>query len=440
MSLACRFWIKNWLGHGPGRGYKVQGEKVNNLDIPLLFKAAMRTGLMRKLGQRLVLLLLVSIWFGLNGYPAAAQVHDAPVDGEFPEVVIGGIFDLTGPTGVIGGSYAQGAEDAVAYLNSRGGAGGILLRLASGDYASQPDKAISLYRQLRQDNKVFAVLGWGAADTWALRKLVARDQVVYLSTDGDADLSEPAHHPYNFTTSSNYNEHIGLAMAYAQEKSAKKVCFIYSEHPYSVGPIDFGKAKARELGLDVGPDVVIDLRATDTSEELLAMKAYNPDYAWVGVTSPSLETVLKDADRLSLSTQFLINAWGLDERLVPQLSVEAASRAYGFMAARPFGFNVPETANVLTMAGDSRYTFHYNLGWASMLVLAEGLKRAALAGNPNGPGLKAALETFVEFETGGLTPPLTYTKADHAPTTQCGLYTVMDGVLALVADLGQETD
>ena len=414
----------------------MNGLTMGGLEWPYWGKLAMRLGPARHLRLALVMLIPVVFWFCFSALPATAQIQeDAPIDGSFREVVIGGIFDLSGPTGGIGSSYAQGAEDAVAYLNSRRGANGILLRLASGDYASRPDQAVSLYEHLRKEFKVFAVLGWGAADTMSLHQMVDKDHVVYLSTDGDADLADPTLNPYNFPISSTYTNHIGLAMEYAKANEAKKVCFIYSEHPYAAKPISFGKEQARELGLEVGPDVIIDLRATDTTEELLAMKAYNPDFAWVGVTSPAVETLLRDASRLSLATKFLINAWGMDESILSQASEEASGRAYGIMVARPFGFDAPETANVMTMAGNSRYTFHYNLGWASMLILVEGLKRAGAADNLNGPGLKAALETLANFETGGLTPPVTYTKTDHSPTSECGLYTVSDGVLALAADL-----
>ena len=70
-----------------------------------------------------------------------------------------------------------------------------------------------------------------------------------------------------------------------------------------------------------------------------------------------------------------------------------------------------------------------------MLVMVEGLKRAKAAGKLNGPGLKDALETIKDFETGGLTPPLTYTPTDHRATTTCGLYTIKGGQLTLVEDV-----
>jgi hypothetical protein len=61
-----------------------------------------------------------------------------------------------------------------------------------------------------------------------------------------------------------------------------------------------------------------------------------------------------------------------------------------------------------------------------MQVMCEGLKRAKKAGKVDGPGLKAALETLKDYDTGGLTPPITFTAKDHRPSTTCTIYGMKD--------------
>jgi len=58
------------------------------------------------------------------------------------------------------------------------------------------------------------------------------------------------------------------------------------------------------------------------------------------------------------------------------------------------------------------HTVHYIQGWTSMMLMWEGLKKAETL---DGPGLKAALETLRDHDTGGLTAPVTYTPEDHRP-------------------------
>jgi len=354
------------------------------------------------------------------------------------DIPVGGIFDITGPTGDVGKDYAQGAVDAAEYINKNGGVDGTPIRLIPNDYAYEIPKAVNLYKKYKDVDKVFVIQGWGTGDTNAMKPLINKDQIVYMSASYDGNLTDPKKTPYNFFIGSSYSDHIRMAMRYAKENGGKKVCFIYPDHPYGKNPIPAGKDFAQEIGLEIGPDISVDLRATDATSQLLQMKEFNPEFAWIGGTTMSTAVIIKDAAKLGLQTKFLINTWGIDENLYKLAGEATEGRAFGFIVVRPFGYDVPETKTIKTIAKDKAYTLHYNKAWASMMVMWEGLKRAKKAGQLNGPGLKAALETLKDFETGGLTPPLTYTPEDHRATTTCGLYTIKGGKLVLVTDVSIE--
>lgn len=350
------------------------------------------------------------------------------------EIVIGGIFDISGPTSGVGKDYAQGAVDAAKYINANGGADGTPIKLIPNDAAYQVPKCVNLYKKYKSVDKAFLIQGWATGGTNALKPLINRDKIVFMSASYDANLNDPAKTPYNFFIGSSYSEHIRMAMRYAKENGGKKVCFIYPDHPYGKNPIPAGKDYAKTMGLEVGPDISVGLAATDATSQLLEMKKFNPDFAWIGGTTPSTSVILKDAKKLGLKTKFLINTWGFDENL-PKLAGPAAEGAMGFVVVRTFGYDAPATAKIKTVSGGKDYTLHYNKAWVSMMVMLEGIKIAQKAGNLNGPGVKAALETLKDFDTGGLTPPLTFTPDDHRGTMQCGLWTIKGGNLTLVEDI-----
>ena len=54
--------------------------------------------------------------------------------------------------------------------------------------------------------------------------------------------------------------------------------------------------------------------------------------------------------------------------------------------------------------------------------------------NPNGPGVKAAMEELKDFDVGGLTSPITYTASDHRASTTTPIYQVKTGKLTKVAE------
>ncbi|MBU2547322.1 MAG: ABC transporter substrate-binding protein [Proteobacteria bacterium] len=373
---------------------------------------------------------LVLVW---GACPSAGQ--DPPDQTPPPEVVIGGLFDITGRTSDLGRDYAQGAVEAVMYINANGGINGAPIRLVSKDFGYDGAKALKLYQQFKHVNKVFAILGWGMADTAALAPHLGKDRVVFMSAHCDPELTDPKKSPYNFFIGPTYTDQARLAMHYAKDSGGRKVCFIYPEHPFGQGPLAAGKDYAQKLGLEIGPDVVVDLRATDASQQLLQIKEFAPDFAWIGGTTPSAAVIVKDAAKLGFKTRFLINGWGFDDKFPELAGQPAEGRALGLMSVRPFGFDAPGTKAIRETIGERTYSLQFNKAWASMMVLWEGLKRAK---RPSGPTLKAALETLVNFDSGGLTPPLTYTPQDHRGTTACGLYGIKDGQIVLITDLNIE--
>jgi branched-chain amino acid transport system substrate-binding protein len=76
----------------------------------------------------------------------------------------------------------------------------------------------------------------------------------------------------------------------------------------------------------------------------------------------------------------------------------------------------------------------YVRGWSYVLVWSEALKRADKAGQLNGPGVKAAMETLQNFDLGGLSNPVTYTAADHRPSTKTPIYQIQGGKLVKVKE------
>ncbi len=343
------------------------------------------------------------------------------------EIKVGGIYDITGPTSDVGKDYGTGAVAAEKYINANGGIDGDTIKLIPNDYAYKIPEAVNLYKQYRSVDNVFVIQGWGTGDTNALRPFINKDQVVFMSASYDGNLTDPKQTPYNFFIGTDYSTAIRLAIKFAKDQGAKKFVFIYPDHPYGKNPIPAGKEFIATTGMEVGPDEIVDLKAIDATSQLLHMKQFDPDFAWIGGTTASTAVIIKDAAKLGLKTKFVINCWGFDENL-PKLAGEAAEgRAFGMMPTAVWGTDVPGMKAVLASAGGQSYSLHYVKSWVSMLVMTEGLKRAKKAGKLDGPGLKAALETINNYDTGGLTAPISYSGSDHGPNTAMAIYGVAKG-------------
>ncbi len=346
------------------------------------------------------------------------------------DIKVGHLADLTGPTSAVGNPYAEGIKDAAAYINAHDGINGKKIDLLSVDYAYDKNKAITQYKKFVQDG-VVAIQGWGTGDTEALTSFVAKDQIPYMSASYSAHLTDPAKAPYNFFIAADYSTQLRAGLKYIKdgwkENRPPKIVFIYPNHPYGLAPIKGGKEYAKEIGFDIVGDEIVDLKAIEATSQLLSVKSKDADFAWIGGTTPSTAVILKDAKKLGLKTKFLINLWGNDENLLKLAEGAQDGRAIGMQAASVYGDDVPGMKTILEVTKNEHKMTHYIRGWVSMMVMKEALIRADKSNELNGPGMKKALETLKDFDTQGLTAPITYMADDHRPNMSAKVFEFQDG-------------
>lgn len=363
--------------------------------------------------------------------PAAAQ-----------EIKVGGIFDLTGITSDVGKPFAQGVRDGVAWLNQNGGVNGKKIKLIDSDYAYKIPEAVSLYKRLVNDEKVVLINGWGTGDTLALKDFVNQEKIPYVSASFAGDLTDPKKTPYNFFVAPSYSDQLRAWLSWVKadwkDKSRNpKVAFFYGDNAYGKAPMEAGRRFCKENGIDLVDEEILPGNFQDATSQLLNMKAKGADYAYVNVTTTGVSLLLKGAKALGLKTKFGSNPYGFSETL-PMVARDTAEGVTGVVPHVPFGTDVPGMKRLVDFHKanhpNDTHDAMYVRGWSTFLVWAEGLKRADKAGQLNGPGVKAALETLKDFDMGGLTSPVTYTPDDHRPSTKTPVYQIQGGKLVKVAE------
>jgi len=368
-----------------------------------------------------------------------------PVAGLGQEIKVGGIFDLTGITADVGKPYGQGVRDAVAWVNANGGINGKKIRLIDSDYGYKIPEANATYKRLTGTEKVVMINGWGTGDTEALKDTVSRDKIPYFSASFSAHLTDPKKTPYNFFVGASYSDVLRSWLAWVKQDWKDKsrnprVAFFYGDNAYGKSPIEAGRRYCKEIGVDLVAEEILPGIVQDATSQLLDMKQKGADYGFTQVTVTNTSIVLRDAKKLGLNVKWGTNTWGLGENLIA-VAKDAAEGVVGGMLNPPFGENVPGMAKVVEFhqknhPNDTHDT-NYVRGWSYVMTWTEGLKRADKAGQLNGEGIKAALETLKDFDLGGLAEPVTYTPLDHRPTTKVDLYQVQGGKLVRLKDVEQ---
>lgn len=358
------------------------------------------------------------------------------------EILIGGIFDITGGTGDVGAPYAEGAKAYFEYVNAQGGLNGNPVRLIDIDYAYQVPQAIEAYQKLTQQDKVIAILGWGTGDTEAMKELIAEDKIPYISGSYSENLANVEAHPYNFLTAATYSDQAKIAIKWFldnwTEDRPPRMALLYNDTPFGRSPVEDAKAYAQSLGVEVVDEQVIEVTALDASSQLLNMKAKNPDFVLIQQTWGATSTILKDAKRLGIETQFIGLNWAAGEGVI-DLAGDAAEGYIGVIihALPSEGVeNVPGLAEIEEyLKGKGKTLADINQkfvqGWHSAKVMLEGVARAD---ELTGEGVKRGLEQLKDFDTGGLGAPVTFTEESHRGTKYVRLGQVKDGKWEIITD------
>jgi branched-chain amino acid transport system substrate-binding protein len=187
---------------------------------------------------------------------------------------------------------------------------------------------------------------------------------------------------------------------------------------------------AAEIGVNVVGEQDVPWPTKDPSAALMAIADLNADFAYLTSTAKNGAVVLRYAKELKIKPKFICNIRTSEESLIP-LSLGAAEGVYGVQCFAPYGANVPGMKKVVESHEKWRPgetgTNVYVEGWVNILVVAEALNRADKAGKLTPRGIKEAFETLRKFDTGGLAPPITFTKKDHRASLAAKIYQVKNG-------------
>jgi len=360
------------------------------------------------------------------------------------QVAVGHLADYSGPTADVGVPFGQGAADAMAWVNAKGGVNNVKVNVDTVDYGYQVPRAVTQYKKWVGD-KVAAIIGWGTADTEALTGFVAQDQIPYVSASYAAALTDPTGQsnkakpaPYNFFYGPSYSDALrGMLTWAAQDWKAKgkpgqpKFVHMGANHPYPNAPKEAGEAIAKELGFEVLPPVQFALTPGDYTAQCLTLKNSGANYAYLGNTAGSNISVLKACKTVGVDVQFLGNVWGMDENAAKAAGEAANGVVFPLRTGVNWSGDAPgmklvhELSKASDAAGTAYRPVHYIAGVCTALYLKEAMDWAAKNGGITGPNVKKGFyqkKGWVPAGMEGVCLPSTWTETDHRSTLTVNLY------------------
>jgi branched-chain amino acid transport system substrate-binding protein len=374
---------------------------------------------------------VVKSWLTVVVTVGALLVPTAPGGAAEEPVKLGAIFDQSGPTADAGTPWSVGVRDYVSWHNARPDRGR-KVDLRWQDFGYKPPLAEQLYQQYVSDGAV-GFIGWGTADTEALRPRANADQIPFMSASYPETLTDPKQTPYNFVDGTTYSDQLRVTLQWIAKQAAGKhteVAVFHHDSPFGTSPLEDGRNYIAQHKLDLGYETyAMPAGATDYMAQLEQAKSQGAAYVVVhNVASPAAKVARNLADG-KYGMQMVCLNWCGDELLVKL----AGPAAEAVAAVMPFAPPSVDAAGMRAMkeylAGQGKKLedqgVHYVQGWYTAAAMVTG---AVTAAEVKGPAIRQRLESSDGVDTGGVsTGPIRFRADSHKGMNGARLFKVKGG-------------
>jgi branched-chain amino acid transport system substrate-binding protein len=231
------------------------------------------------------------------------------------------------------------------------------------------------------------------------------------------------YNPYIFAMGALYETQYECIVDYIfndlKEKNPR-IGVVYEKKEYGKIGLEATRERAKAYGVDLAAELVLPTGAVDASSQILTLQQQNLDYVVTCSLLPSVITFLKTAEKYDYKPKAVFGFnWATDDMIVKACG-PGAENYIGVNFVGGWSDETPGIKLVRKIAAkygrDEKslgLTTLYIHGIGASYLFGEAFKRAGRNLTPD--TLKAAFETFRDFDTGGIFPPLTYTSTSHAP-------------------------
>lgn len=352
-------------------------------------------------------------------------------------------LDLTGPIAISGKGFLGGAQQAVRYMNDKGGINGVKVELLWADDQFSPAKSLDNYKRLREQG-ILVFMEQGSTSALAVKPLAERDKVPMLSFGVDPPLIDPPSIGFAIGDTAHADLFVGFLTWLKQtwkEARPPRVGIVGYDNALGRSPL-FARSYWENMGITLVGSEFGPPTAADWTPQLLRLKAANPDFVFVGVTHPTSEMILRDAERVGLLGKVGIVMNGVSIQIDDSLAGVgplAEGVYWANIAAIPSETNLPGVKLVQEL--DSKYgqktSYSGMRSFAQTLVAIEGIRRAMdKVGYEklNGEAVYDALLTLKDFDTGGILNPITLGPDDRRGNERMRMIQIKGGKPVSISD------
>lgn len=354
------------------------------------------------------------------GYPAGRGVTDDTIK-------MGLIMVKTGPVAIMGNSQSQGVKDYFRYVNEEfGGVLGRKIVLIHEDDQFKADVSLAAFKKLMLRDKVLSIVSCGGTPQMVANFANIRKYKANCIPNSLAEEMYIPHKPYIFNIGASYEQQVAIIFDYIFQDlkaTAPKIGLVYAETEFGKSCLAGAKKRSAEYKIDMAAEVILPMGSVDASSQVLSLQKAGVDIVVFSCLIPDTVTFLKAAEKYNYRPQVFAINWGTDDAII-KLAGAAAEKLIGVNYTGAWHDDSPgmKLAREIAEKCGSKppLTSLYMNGIAEGMLYVEAFKRAGKDLTPE--TLRKAFETFRDYDTQGVVPPVTWKEGDHSPANMVQFY------------------
>ncbi len=326
------------------------------------------------------------------------------------DIIVGQVASLSGSNGAdLGQGLQLGIRAHLDSVNATGGVQGKKLRLASLDDQYLPDQTVQLTRELIEQHKPVALLGYrGTANTLALIKSKVLEQtgVPLIGTLSGAAEIQGA--PMLFHVRTSYPQEISQLVLQLSRLGMTRLGLFYVDDAFGKSGREAVLSAAKSTGSQVTVEAAYDKAADKVEATIQAavekLVTAKPQAVVMVAVGDPVYTFVKQAKVKSTAIRLFSISVVNPSAVIEKVGLDAA-KGMGFSQVFPFPFSdgtvlSREYRAALKKVDAKAQPNYFSLeGYVYAKVLVDAIRRAGT--NPSAASVKAALDAYPSTDLGG---------------------------------------
>jgi branched-chain amino acid transport system substrate-binding protein len=347
-------------------------------------------------------------------------------------IMIGVMYDQTGPTSVWGVPVAQGARDYTRLLNKKGGIDGHPIEWVEHEMGYKVPNAIEGYERFKAAG-VVSFWSWGTPIVYALWERATADKIPTTTPGfGRADATDGERFPYVFPMTATWWSQTGGAVKFVMDQWARegkkekpKIAFLYWDNPAGREPFPILEKLQKQEGFELKSWSVPSPGLEMSAQVLDIVRRYRADWVICQMWAKAPAISMKEFKRLGFPLNRVVSlSGGAAEHDMIAAGWDVAEGYYGIQI-HGVGSDYPIHREIAQMYKDEGkeppkemfdISAAYNRGilWIAVTIEAARLALEKFGWPLTGEKVQKGFE-LIDGVPGleGVAPPLKVTTRDH---------------------------